>query len=73
MKKWPIVGTDLRNPLTGMSEQTEAENCIGEDVSYVGETKVEVDVDPSIPDVPTEPAPVPPMDVTRAPEATPFV
>lgn len=52
---------------------TEAENCIGEDVSYVGETKVEVDVDPSIPDVPTEPEPVPPMDVTRAPEATPFV
>jgi hypothetical protein len=53
---------------------TEAENCIGEDVSYVGETKVQVEVDPSIPDdVPTEPAANPPMDVSRPPQATPFV
>ncbi len=68
---------------------TEAENCIGEDVSYVGDTKVNVDIDPSIPpEDPTVPLlpnlypnplypppgpdqPIP--DVTRPPEATPFV
>jgi hypothetical protein len=52
---------------------TEAENCIGEDVSYVGDTKVEQEVDPSIPaDDPSEPA-LPLPDVTRPPAATPFV
>lgn len=52
---------------------TEAENCIGEDVSYVGDTKVEQEVDPSIPtEDPTEPA-LPLPDVTRPPAATPFV
>jgi hypothetical protein len=52
---------------------TEAENCIGEDVSYVGDTKVEVEIDPNIPDDdPTQPSlPIP--DVTRPPEASPFV
>jgi hypothetical protein len=52
---------------------TEAENCIGEDVSYVGDTKVEVEIDPNIPDDdPTQPLlPVP--DVNRPPEASPFV
>jgi hypothetical protein len=52
---------------------TEAEQCIGEDVSYVGATRVDVEIDPSIP--PTDPTmpdlPVP--DVTRPPEASPFV
>ena len=53
--------------------RTEAENCIGEDVSYIGDTKVQVDVDPNIPsDDPTEPA-LPLPDVTRPPAATPFV
>ena len=28
---------------------TEAEGCVGEDVSYVGATRVEVDIDPNIP------------------------
>jgi hypothetical protein len=52
---------------------TEAEQCIGEDVSYVGATRVDVEIDPSIPPTdPTEPAlPVP--DVQRPPEASPFV
>jgi hypothetical protein len=52
---------------------TEAEQCIGEDVSYVGATRVDVEVDPSIPPYdPTEP-PLPGIDVTRPPEASPFV
>jgi hypothetical protein len=52
---------------------TEAENCVGEDASYVGETKVEVEIDPNIPDEdPTEPQ-LPLPDVTRPPEASPFV
>ena len=52
---------------------TEAEQCIGEDVSFVGATQVDVEVDPSIPaGDPTEPAlPVP--DVQRPPDASPFV
>lgn len=52
---------------------TEAENCIGEDVSYVGETKVEQEVDPNLPKTdPSEPT-LPLPDVTRPPAATPFV
>jgi hypothetical protein len=51
----------------------EAEQCIGEDVSYVGATRVDVEIDPSIPpEDPTQPElPVP--VVTRPPEASPFV
>jgi hypothetical protein len=52
---------------------TEAENCIGEDASYVGATEVEVEIDPNIPpEDPTEAA-LPLPDVTRPPEASPFV
>jgi hypothetical protein len=52
---------------------TEAENCIGEDASYVGETKVDVDIDPNVPsEDPTEPQ-LPLPDVSRPPEASPFV
>lgn len=52
---------------------TEAEQCIGEDVSYVGATQIDVEIDPSIPpEDPTQPElPVP--IVTRPPEASPFV
>jgi hypothetical protein len=52
---------------------TEAEQCIGEDVSYVGATRVDVEIDPSIPPYdPTQPdLPVP--VVQRPPEASPFV
>ena len=52
---------------------TEAEQCIGEDVSYVGPTTVDVEIDPSVPPgdptIPDLPVPV----VTRPPEASPFV
>jgi len=52
---------------------TEAEGCTGEDVSYTGETNVEVDVDPSIP---AEDPTIPPAAVDpspgRPPEATPY-
>jgi hypothetical protein len=52
---------------------TEAEQCIGEDVSYVGATRVDVEIDPAIPPTdPTEP-PLPVPDVQRPPEASPFV
>ncbi len=53
---------------------TEAEQCIGEDVSYVGATRVDVEIDPSIPPGdPTQP-PVPLVPpVERPPEASPFV
>ena len=52
---------------------TEAEQCIGEDVSYVGATRVDVEIDPSIPQTdPTDP-PLPVPDVQRPPEASPFV
>ena len=46
----------------------EAENCIGEDLSFVGATRVDVDVDPSIPrDDPTQPA-TPSVNIERPPE-----
>jgi hypothetical protein len=52
--------------------RTEAENCIGEDISYVGAGVNEVEIDPNIPTLdPTEPQ-LPLPDVTRPPEATPF-
>jgi hypothetical protein len=52
---------------------TEAEQCIGEDVSYVGATRVDVEIDPSIPATdPTDP-PLPVPIVQRPPEASPFV
>jgi hypothetical protein len=52
---------------------TEAEQCIGEDVSYVGATTVDVEVDPSVPpgDPTTPELPLP--NVQRPPEASPFV
>jgi len=47
---------------------TEAEGCIGEDVSYVGKTRVDVDIDPSIPEEdPTIPK-IPPIVDYRPPE-----
>jgi hypothetical protein len=52
---------------------TEAGQCIGEDVSYVGATRVDVEIDPRVPPgdptIPDLPVPV----VTRPPEASPFV
>jgi hypothetical protein len=51
---------------------TEAENCIGSDLSFVGATQVDVEIDPNIPtEDPTQPPiPVPPTD--RPPLASPF-
>ena len=50
----------------------EAENCIGEDLSFVGATKVDVEIDPNIPIYdPTQP-PGPGIDVERPGEASPI-
>lgn len=52
---------------------TEAEGCIGEDVSYVGPTVQTLEIDPSVPlEDPTEPV-IPLPDITRPPPASPFV
>ena len=49
----------------------EAENCIGEDLSFVGATRVDVEVDPNIPQYdPTQPG-SPFVDITRPPVASP--
>ena len=46
----------------------EAENCIGEDLSFVGATRVDIDIDPNIPrDDPTQP-PAPTISIERPPE-----
>jgi hypothetical protein len=48
----------------------EAENCIGEDLSFVGATRVDVDVDPNIPQTdPTRPGD-PHVDIDRPGEAS---
>jgi len=50
----------------------EAENCIGEDLSFVGATRVDVEIDPSIPQYdPTQP-PAPGIDIDRPGEASPL-
>ena len=49
----------------------EAENCIGEDLSFVGATRVDVEVDPNVPQYdPTTPG-SPFIDITRPAEASP--
>lgn len=49
----------------------EAENCIGEDLSFVGATRVDVEIDPNLPQYdPTQPG-SPFIDITRPPEASP--
>lgn len=48
----------------------EAENCIGEDLSFVGATRVDVEIDPGIPTYdPTQP-PAPGIDIDRPGEAS---
>ena len=50
----------------------EAENCIGEDLSFVGATRVDVEVDPNIPQYdPTQPG-SPFINVERPGEASPI-
>ena len=52
---------------------TEAENCIGEDLSFVGATRVDVEIDPNIPTTdPTQP-PAPSVDVSRPPPASQYL
>jgi hypothetical protein len=49
----------------------EAENCIGEDLSFVGATRVDVEIDPNLPQVDvTQPA-TPQIDVQRPGFASP--
>jgi len=51
----------------------EAEACIGEDIAFVGQTQVDVEVDPDITkEDPTE-EPEPPLPVVRPPIASPFI
>jgi hypothetical protein len=51
----------------------EAENCIGEDLSFVGATRVDVEIDPNIPTYdPTKP-PAPGIDIERPGEASPMM
>lgn len=49
---------------------TEAGNCIGEDLSYVGSTVVTVDIDPAIPQRDVTAFDVPAVDTTRPPVAS---
>jgi hypothetical protein len=50
----------------------EAENCIGEDLSFVGATRIDVEVDPGIPTYdPTQP-PAPGIDIERPGDASPM-
>jgi hypothetical protein len=51
----------------------EAENCIGEDLSFVGATRIDVEIDPSIPQTdPTQP-PGPTISIERPPEASGYL
>jgi hypothetical protein len=51
----------------------EAENCIGEDLTFVGATRIDVDVDPNIPrDDPTQPA-SPATSIERPPAASSYL
>lgn len=51
---------------------SEAEACVGEDLSYVGATRVDVDVEGVPTGDPTEPeSPTP--DLTRPPRASPYI
>jgi len=51
----------------------EAENCIGEDLSFVGATKVDVEIDPNIPQTdPTQPG-LPTTDINRPPPSSNYM
>ena len=53
---------------------TEAENCIGDDASYVGKTTVDVDIDPQIPEEDPTKGPLDTVPVNfRPPAASPFI
>ena len=50
----------------------EAEACVGEDIAFVGATKVDVEVDKDIPEEDPTEEPPPPLPVVRPPLASPF-
>lgn len=49
----------------------EAENCIGEDLSFVGATRVDVEIDPSLPQIDVTQPPTTIVDVERPGAASP--
>lgn len=51
----------------------EAENCIGEDLSFVGATRVDVEIDPNIPQYDPTLPPAPGIDIERPGEASPLL
>jgi len=50
----------------------EAENCIGEDLSFVGATRVDVEIDPNLPTVDVTAPAAPQIDSPRPALASPF-
>jgi hypothetical protein len=50
----------------------EAEACVGEDLSYVGATRVDVDTEGVPPGDPTQPGPPTPPEILRPPSASPY-
>jgi hypothetical protein len=48
----------------------EAENCIGEDLSFVGATRIDVEVDPSLPQIDVTSPPVPTLPIERPQDAS---
>ena len=51
----------------------EAEACVGEDLSYVGATRVEVDTEGVPPGDPTQPADPSGPEIVRPPSASPYI
>jgi hypothetical protein len=49
----------------------EAENCIGEDLSFVGATRVDVEIDPNLPQIDVTSPAAPQIDAPRPAEASP--
>jgi hypothetical protein len=49
----------------------EAENCIGEDLSFVGATRVDVEIDPNLPTTDVTQPPAPQIDIIRPDYASP--
>jgi hypothetical protein len=51
---------------------TEAENCIGEDLTFIGQTEVKVEVDPGLPETDPTKEPTPEPVIERPPVSSPF-
>jgi len=51
----------------------EAENCIGEDLSFVGATKVDVEIDPNIPQSDPTQVPIPTPGTDRPPPSSSYM